>query len=82
MMMMIARTAATRRTVVSSPITPADKHNDAFACSPVDLEYTCYHAESQSRTRTPKHFHGNTFSHRPSLAVLIRAGTQLDDCIC
>lgn len=46
MMMMIAQTAATRRTVVSSPVTPADRHNDAFACSPVDLEYTCYHAES------------------------------------
>lgn len=46
MMMMTARTAVTRRTVVSSPVTPADKHNDAFTCSPVDLEYTCYHAES------------------------------------
>lgn len=39
MMMMIAQTAATRRTVVSSPesVTVAEKRNDAFACCPVDL---------------------------------------------
>lgn len=43
MMMMIAQTAATRRTVVSSPqsVTLADKCNDVFACYPMDLEYTC-----------------------------------------
>ncbi len=42
MMMMIAQTAAMRKTAVSrsESTTLADKHGGAFACCPVGLEYT------------------------------------------